>query len=187
MKGLLSQFGESVGVAVIVTVVATLTAIVVGVRRRRAGEAWLPPAARVLTVGAVVTTIVSTALPRSANIERDGDLVWSLGGAGLGNLDQLAANPNSLAAVLFVGNIVLYTAVAFCAVLGWYEHRRWVMAWCLGLSVAVETVQYLALGRVAATDDVLINMLGAAIGFAAGQLAVRSGLAPTGHIDDSTA
>lgn len=42
----------------------------------------------------------------------------------------------------------------------------WVVLGCLALSLVVETAQYLALGRVAATDDVLLKLAGTVDGVA---------------------
>jgi len=38
---------------------------------------------------------------------------------------------------------------------------------CLGLSVSIETIQFLALGRVAPLDDVVPNVSGALVGYVA--------------------
>lgn len=179
MRGLFSQFEASLVLAVVATVAAIAAAAVVGTRLRRSGGAWVTASARVLAVGAVIVTVVATALPRSAGFETGGDLVLRPGRGGLGNLDQILDDPNSLAGVLLLANIVLYIAVGLLATIGWYERRRVVLLGCLGLSLFVETSQYLFLGRVAATDDVILNMAGAVIGWGAALLAVGMGLART--------
>ncbi len=176
MRGLLRQFDASLTLAVGVTAGALVIATSMIVQARSSGRPWLRPVARVLTVGAVVVTIVSTALPRSARFESDGDLVLMPGRGGLGDLDQIIAEPTSLAAVLLVANIVLYAAIAFLAMLGWHDRRRFILPACLGLSVFVEVTQFLLLGRVGATDDVILNVTGAVIGYTAAAAGPARGL-----------
>lgn len=173
MKGLLSQFDESLMLALAVGVAALAVATVVGIRYRRAGRLWLQAVGRILTTGSVGVVILATALPRSARIESDGDLVLTPGRGGLGDLGQILADPTSLAGVLLLSNLVLYIAVAFFAVYGWHEKRWLVLPACLGLSVLVEAIQFLLLGRVAATDDVILNMAGGLIGYVAAVASLR--------------
>lgn len=173
MKGLFSQFDESLAWAVGLTVVAIAFAAAGGFRDLRSGQPWLGGASRVLAVGAVLVIIVSTALPWSGVRLGEGDLVLTPGRGGLGNIDNILADPNSLAGVLLLSNVVLYIPVAFFGALGWYNLRRFVIPASLGLSVLVETMQLLILGRVAATDDVLLNIGGAAIGFGTAVATVR--------------
>ncbi len=177
MRGLSDNFSLamqlSLGVAVLTAVVAGVVAAV----RFRDRRPVLAASARVATAGAALIAFVATSVRGDRLVfERGGDLVLQPGRAGLGDFDQLLANPTSLAAVLLVANVLLYVAVAFAGVLGWPHRHRLVLPACLGLSLTVETVQYLALGRVASTDDVLLNMLGATIGYGLGRAALRAGL-----------
>ena len=151
--------------AIVVALATLVVAITVGIRLARRTRIWLPHVAQILMAGSVVVTVVATALPREPRLVGDGDLVLVPGRGGLGNLDQILADPTSLAGLLVLANIVLYLPIAFFAVLGYHAYRRLVLAGCLALSVMVEATQYLALGRVATIDDVILNMLGAALGF----------------------
>ena len=177
MRGLLSNFSLALRLAVVGATLTVGWAAVVGVRLHRAGRPFLAAVARMTAIGSAFVAVAATSVVGSRLVfERGGDLVLTPGGAGLGNLDQVLAAPTSLAAVLLVSNVLLYVPIAFTAVIGWYERRRFVLPACLALSMAVETIQYLFLGRVAALDDVLLNTAGAAVGFAGAALAVRSGL-----------
>lgn len=130
--------------------------------------------ARHMTIGSALVAVVATSIrgPRLI-FESGGDLVLTLGGGGLGDLKQIAASPSSLAAILLAGNILLYVPIGFAGTFGWYDRRRSVLVGCLLLSIAVETLQMLALGRVAALDDVILNMTGATIGYGLASLMVR--------------
>lgn len=111
--------------------------------------------------------VAATAMPFADGFRFDGDLVLAPGGAGLGDLDQFLADPASLAGILLVSNIALYVPLAFFAVIGFHQRRHLVLVGCLILSLMVEATQFLLLGRVAATDDVILNMTGAALGLVA--------------------
>ena len=172
MSGLLSNFSLAIWVSSFVAGLAGLLTVVTLLRRR--GPTRVIEVARIWAFGFAAIALVATSIRgRRLTFELGGDLVLMPGGAGLGDLPQVADAPTSLAAVLLVGNVVLYIPVAAAAVVGWYSHRRLVLLICLLLSLAVETTQYLALGRVAAVDDVILNMIGAAIGYVMGTWAVR--------------
>ena len=71
--------------------------------------------------------------------------------------------------------MLLYAAAGFTMVAGWYRLRYGVVPICLALSVMIETSQFLVLGRVAALDDVLLNVVGAALGYLAAEVFTRLG------------
>jgi hypothetical protein len=167
MIGLRSQFGPSLVLIALVALVAGAAALTAARRRRAAGRSGGVAAARVLAVGAVVVTVVATALPRRLGVETDGDLVLRPGKGGLAGWRTLFDAPTSLASLLLVGNVLLYAAVAFALTLGWFPNRRLVVPVCVGLSVLIEAAQYGVLGRVAAIDDVILNATGAGIGYLA--------------------
>lgn len=183
MRGLFSQFDDSLVIAVSVVVVTLVAAAGIGFRTRQSGRSWRVPVARVLTVGSVAVAVVATALPRSGfRIERDGDLVMTPGRGGLGDLGQVAADPTSLAAVLLFANVLLYVPTAFMATLGWLHRHRRVLPGCLLLSIVVETGQYTVLGRVATVDDVILNTAGAVTGYVAALAVAR--VAHLGAVDE---
>lgn len=160
MRGLTSNFGAQL---VWVAVIALAALFAAGMAARRvAQDRRRQTASRFLALGSGVIVALATA---TGPLEEGGDLVLRPGGAGLGNLDQILADPNSLAGVLLVSNVVLYLPVTFFGLLGWPEHPGRVLLGALLLSISIETAQFLWLGRVASTDDVLLNFLGATIGF----------------------
>jgi hypothetical protein len=77
------------------------------------------------------------------------------------------ADPLELASIQFFSNVLLYIPTGFAMVFGWYRRRHLVPIICLGLSVSIETIQFLALGRVASLDDVVLNVSGALVGYVA--------------------
>ncbi|MEV4513152.1 VanZ family protein [Dactylosporangium sp. NPDC049525] len=89
--------------------------------------------------------------------------------AGLGGV--LSSGPGE-ATVQVVGNLLVFAAFGAFAPLRWPRLTLW---WVLLLaaigSATVELLQYaLELGRVSATDDVLINTLGAGLAYVAGRV-----------------
>ncbi len=167
MQGLLSQFSVSLWLVLVVVAGTAVGASVVGFDRARSHRLWLPAVFRILTGGSILVIVAATAMPFADGFRFDGDLVLAPGGAGLGDLDQFLADPASLAGILLVSNIALYVPLAFFAVIGFHQRRHLVLVGCLILSLMVEATQFLLLGRVAATDDVILNMTGAALGLVA--------------------
>lgn len=178
MIGLRSNFGLSLVLAGLAAVIGVVMAIVVGRRARAAGDTWGGPVARVLTVTAIVIVVVSTALP-SGGISFDGDLVLELGAGGLDQWRRAFADPWTLSAIQLWSNVLLYVPVGFGFVFGWFRRRHLAPLVGLALSIAIEAVQFLLLGRVATIDDVLLNTGGALIGYGVA-LAVTPLLGRTG-------
>ncbi len=171
MFGLRSNFADALAVAAVVAVLFLGFAIVTAVRRRRERRPWVTSTARILTMGSALTAFVATAYPREGwRLTFDGDLALMLGQGGLGDLDQVLADPGSLAAVVLFANVLLYVPIGFFGAIGWHRTRPVVFLGALALSVAVEGLQYAILGRVASTDDVLLNVGGAVLGLALGML-----------------
>lgn len=179
MLGLLSQFGtELLVVAALAALTVAAAAAVAGHRASR-GRAWGAAASRVLAVGAVGCVLVATAAPALGDGDgHRGDLAWQPGRGGLGDLAARLADPDSLATVLLVLNLVMFVPVGLFAALGWPGRAGRVLLACLGLSLLVETAQLLFGGRVAATDDVLLNLAGAAAGVGVARVATRLHRAP---------
>jgi hypothetical protein len=175
MTGLRSNFGQSLALVAIVAAIAVVAALVAARRASAGGSSPLGPAARILAAGAVGAMIVSTALPRRLAIETDGDLVLELGRGGLGDWRVLFDDPNSLASVELIGNVLLYVPIGLTMTLGWFRQRRFVLPACIALSLLIEAAQYTVLGRVAALDDVLLNAAGAALGILIAWALTRSG------------
>lgn len=64
----------------------------------------------------------------------------------------------------------------------WFERAGRTIGWCFGTSLSIELIQ-LAAGGVTSADDLLLNTLGGAFGFAAARLLMRAcrKLAPQGE------
>lgn len=64
----------------------------------------------------------------------------------------------------------------------WFERAGRTIWWCFGTSLSIELIQ-LAAGGVTSADDLLLNTLGGALGFAAARLLMRAcpKLAPQGE------
>lgn len=86
-------------------------------------------------------------------------------------IEVLRGDPRA-AVVQVVGNLLVLAAYGFFAAWCW-PNRFWpVIGVAVAISVSIETLQYvLDLGRVASSDDVLLNTAGAALAFASGRLA----------------
>ena len=64
----------------------------------------------------------------------------------------------------------------------WFERAGRTIRWCFGISLSIELIQLVA-GGVTSADDLLLNTLGGALGFAAAKLLMRAcpKLAPQGE------
>lgn len=64
----------------------------------------------------------------------------------------------------------------------WFERAGRTIRWCFGTSLSIELIQLVA-GGVTSADDLLLNTLGGALGFAAARLLMRAcpKLAPQGE------
>ena len=173
MGELFSQFGDSIWAVLVVVFASAVVATLVAIRRANCGDPWQPTVARILTVGWALVIVAATAMPFPNGFDSDGDLVLAPGGAGLGDLNQIVADPTSLAAILLLSNILLYVPLAFFAAISFHPRRHLALLVCLALALAVETTQYLLLGRVAATDDLILNMVGSLIGYALASMLFR--------------
>lgn len=170
MRGLLSNFSLALKIALFVGAAFTAVALAVAAGFRRAGRPALKPASRVLAFGSAIVIAVATGMPQEFPFVRQGigDLELALGKGGLSDWRVILEDPNSLAAVLLVANVVLYMPLAFFATIGWPGRSGRVLLGCLFLSVVVEAAQLIVLGRVASLDDVLLNMGGAIVGLVIG-------------------
>lgn len=86
--------------------------------------------------------------------------------------------------VNIAGNIVLLFPLGLFLPLfwRWFERAGRTIWWCFGTSLSIELIQ-LAAGGVTSADDLLLNTLGGALGFAAARLLMRAcpKLAPQGE------
>lgn len=167
MNGLSNNFHTAIVVASVLLALGVVVTAVISWRSRAAGRS----AARGLAAVSLLAILAATVTPQSWPPERDGwgDLVVAPGGDSLGRLEVLHADPNSLAAVLVVLNVALFVPLAGFAVLGW--GRPWtVLLVAVAVSMGIETVQLVALSRVAATDDVILNLAGAVLGIGLGRV-----------------
>lgn len=180
ISAVLSNFGLAAWLALAVVAATAASAVIAAMRTRAAGRPVVPATARVMSIGSALLIIAATAAPYSWPPERYGfgDLVLEIGRAGLGDIDQAIAEPTSLAALLLFANVALYVPLTASALIGWPERGVSILVTALGLSLGIEAVQYVALERVAATDDVALNMSGALIGWFTGLLLRRHLRAP---------
>jgi hypothetical protein len=163
MLGLWSNFEAPLQLASTVAFVTVATIAFVALRRRRIGVSW-EEVARIGLVGSVLVVLLATALPRAWPPGGAGDLVLLPGRGGLADWRVLLEAPSSLAAVLLALNVVLYLPVGLFAGILRPDRPGRVLGGAIGLSVLVEAWQLGVIGRVASTDDVLLNASGAAIG-----------------------
>jgi len=173
VRSLVSYYALSFKLAFYIGLFFSFIAAIIILRSRDARQAT-KHVSRVLAVGAVFVIFVATGLPRDWPLHwGGGDLKLRLGQGGLGEWRHIINEPNSLAALLIILNVVLYIPLAFFATLGWRRNVLAVLAACLLVSLGVEFAQLVALNGVAATDDVLLNFSGAVGGTIIGVIAVR--------------
>lgn len=160
--------------SVLVVVVAAGVALVAVLSGRRR---HLPTLAVVATV---VLVVVATGLPThwsSGSGGADLRLAPGHGGLGKAGLQLLRGSPGA-AAQLFVLNGLVYVPLG--AALAWrWPSRGRALVVPLVVSIAVECTQYLMLDRVAATDDVVLNVGGAVVGWLLMGWSQRSRTDPT--------
>jgi hypothetical protein len=165
--GLPSDFTVPIVVAAVVAAAFAVGAVVIALRRRRHRRPWVTTTARILTIGAALTAVAATGYPREGWVlASDGDLVLMPGRGGLANLDQILADPRSLAVALLLANVLLYVPIGFFGTFGWHRWRAVVLLASLALSIGVEALQFSVLGRVASIDSVMLNVGGALLGMA---------------------
>ena len=168
MDGLRTQFGGGI-VAMVVVLLATAIGMVVVWRRAPAGdrEAARRHAGWVTLAGSVALVVSATALPRAWPPVWDGwgDLALVPGDGGLAGWRDLATPLDSLPAVQLWANVGLYVPVGMALRVMTGSAARTLLAGA-ALSILLEAWQFVALSRVASTDDVLLNVAGLAIGLA---------------------
>jgi hypothetical protein len=170
--GLRSNFLLGIVAVSLLLAVGVVVTAVISRRAQASGRS----VARGLAVVSLLAIVVATVTPRAWPPQRDGwgDLVLAAGHDTLGQLGVLRTDPTSLAAVLIVVNVALFVPFAVFAVLGW--GRPWaVLLVALAVSVSIETIQFVALSRIAATDDVILNVGGAVVGGCLGSSIAHSG------------
>lgn len=150
---------DSLGLAVLVGLLAAGAASLPALRRRDAAAATLA-AARVLLVAALLAVLAVT-------------MMSGVGGTGVNlvpgsGIRSALNNVNrGLGLLNLVGNVVMFAPVGFLLPVVARLRLRGAVAACASLSVTVELLQ-LMLGRSLDIDDVLLNTLGGALGAAAG-------------------
>jgi hypothetical protein len=99
----------------------------------------------------------------------------------IAGLDGVLSGGFGTAAVQIVGNLLVFAAFGAFAPLRWRLNLWRVLLLAALGSATVEVLQYvLDLGRVSATDDVLINTLGAGLAYGAGRLMSPSPMSSRG-------
>jgi glycopeptide antibiotics resistance protein len=92
-------------------------------------------------------------------------------------IEVLRGDPRA-AIIQVVGNLLVLAAYGFFAGRCWPARFWTVMGVAAAVAVSIETLQYtLGLGRVASSDDVLLNTAGAALAFAIGRRTTSGRLA----------
>lgn len=154
------MLAEPAVLATLVVVVATgvLAGLLVATGRGRA----LPGLA---VAGSLALIVAATVLPSPWTNAEGGQLALAPGRGGLGKagLQLLAGSPGA-AAQLLVLNGLLYLPLGAALAWGW-PARPGLLVLPLVTSVTIEVVQHALLDRVAATDDVLVNVGGAVAGW----------------------
>lgn len=175
---LAGNFGLAFTLSVVVLGATAVAASVAWLRASRGARPAAVAVARAVAPGAALLIVAATATPFRWPPELGtGDLALGIGAGGLGNLPRVLAQPGSLAWMLLLLNLSIYAPLTFSAALGWPTRRWSILAAALGLSLLVEALQLLVLDRVAATDDVLLNMAGATVGLLFG-FGMRRGIGP---------
>jgi hypothetical protein len=172
--GLWSNFGAPLQLAFAVAAVTACAVVVLRIRAWRGATPWTA-IARVGLAGSVLVVLLATALPRAWPPEGRGDLVLAPGRGGLADWRVVLEAPGSLAAVLLVLNVVLYLPVGLFGGLLVPDRPGRAVAGAVGLSILVETWQLAVIGRVASTDDVLLNVVGAVVGLGLARTLVHRG------------
>lgn len=168
MGGLRSNFGGALIACMVVVLTTGVVAAWIWHRSTEEGDAAHRRLRQVLLVGAVLLVVAATALPAAWPPPRDGwgDVELGIGRGGLWAW-RLNAHPlETLPAVQLWANVVVYIPVGAAALLVVGKATR-ALAVGVGLSLMVEAWQWAALSRVASTDDVLLNLTGAAVGVTA--------------------
>jgi hypothetical protein len=159
--GLWDTFGTPLRLA---TLAALLTLVAIAVAASR-GRRPMIAAGRAGLAGSILVVVLATALPRERPFVGPGERVLALGEGSLDGWRVILDAPGSLAAVVLIASVLLYIPVGFFGGLVHPDHPGWVMTGALALSVLVEAWQLWVIGGLASTDDVLLNLVGAAIGF----------------------
>ncbi len=170
------EYALSFALSVLVVIASAIVAWRVARRCARDGDPALVPTARVLAVGGLFLILATTAVPYiwpPPELQGFVGIKLSLGSAGLDDWLKLFTDPISKAALLFVGNVLLYVPVSLFGTVGWANRRAAVLLGCVLVSCLVELVQYQWLHRTAAVDDVVLNTAGAVLGSVTGWLTIR--------------
>jgi hypothetical protein len=167
--GLWETFGTPLRLATFAGLVTLVAVAVAAVRGRRprvsAGRAGL--------AGSILVVVLATALPRERPWVGPGERVLALGEGGLDGWRVILDAPGSLAAIVLIASVLLYIPFGFFGSLAHPEHPAWVISGAALLSILVEAWQLYVIGGLASTDDVLLNLVGTAIGWGLARLLLR--------------
>jgi MFS family permease len=168
------QYGFSIALSALVVVVFSVAGWLVARASSRAGRPALIPVARVLAAGALLLILAATAVPHTwpPRLLHDGEVILTFGDGGLGDWRLVLHDPRSEDAVLFVLNVLLYIPLTMFGTIALPRRRLAILLGSLALSCLIEVVQFRWLGRVAAVDDVVLNMVGAVAGCIVGGIIV---------------
>lgn len=158
MTGVTSNFGTALIGGLVLAIAALFGAGLAWITTRSVGRAL-----EVLGLGSVLVAVCATTLPDTwAGWEGFGDVVWRPGGDTLGRLGEVVRRPDSLAAWLLVGNVLLYVPGLFLLALVWRPRAAFLTG--VTASLVAEALQFAALSRVASVDDLILNAAGAGVG-----------------------
>jgi hypothetical protein len=171
VRGLWSQFGPNVVLAALVLVVSLVAGGIVWATRRRRGREVLRPVCRLLAFGSAAVIVAATVGFRGVDVvPGHADFILGLGDGGLRWAGtDLRDFPNTVQSILLVGNVALYVPLGLFGALGSpVGGRVWVFLACFALSPTIELLQATVLSGGGATDDVVLNVSGLAVGWVCG-------------------
>ena len=163
MRHFVSYYALSIKLAFYIALLFAIVAGVIVVRSRDLAHA-IRPLSRLLTVGSAVVIFVATGLPRDWPPDWGGGKLRLVPGHGGFDWRDLVYEPNTVTSLLIVLNVLLYIPLGFFGALGWRYRPRRVFLACVALSVLIEIAQLVVLNGYAATDDLILNTAGAAVG-----------------------
>lgn len=167
MDTVVRNFGEALGPSLTVAVLSVVVAVFVAVRGSDTTQ--VQRAGKVLAFGAVLTVVTATTFSWHGWGFGQHQVAFGIGDGGLGDWRRLVGFGGSHAARLWLLNLLIYVPVGLLVPIGFPQRtavRTVGMAVLVaaGTSLAVETLQFVATERVAATDDWILNTVGGLIG-----------------------
>ncbi|WP_326833946.1 VanZ family protein [Amycolatopsis rhabdoformis] len=169
MQQLWRTFGNALPLALILVVLGALIAWAVASRRARSSprkQAWVSAILDVILVLSVLVVLYLVLIPIPGLANRS--MISLTPGSEIGTLfGAKGSTPAQSAAFQILGNLLMFVPMGALAPLRmrWCRSLVTVTIAALAVSVVIEVLQaVLHVGRVSATDDVILNTLGALLG-----------------------